>query len=260
MSSWRLLLTRPANECATQVPELAAAGVAAQPFPLLALEPSVETAIERSLLLELARYSLVIVVSKTAARLMLERVDRYWPQPPHAQLWACVGPGTAQILHDYGLDTASPEAGRDSEALWALPAVQHALQRPDARVLIVRGEGGRDWLTQQLDSQGIAWDSLALYRRVCPSVGSAELLSHLAAGAINGIVLSSAAGLDNLQHIAGEHWSQVLRLPLLVPSARVAEQARALGAPHVVVLRGLRSDELIASLPPAPPPGVISFT
>ena len=47
-------------------------------------------------MLDLDRYCAVVVVSKPAARLGLERLDRYWPQPPQ-QTWCSVGAATAAI-------------------------------------------------------------------------------------------------------------------------------------------------------------------
>ena len=85
MSHWRLLLTRPQDECAALAASLAEHGVASASLPLLAIEPLEETPEQRSLLLDLDRYCAVVVVSKPAARLGVERIDRYWPQPPARQ-------------------------------------------------------------------------------------------------------------------------------------------------------------------------------
>uniref|UniRef100_A0A915DRI9 Uroporphyrinogen-III synthase n=1 Tax=Ditylenchus dipsaci TaxID=166011 RepID=A0A915DRI9_9BILA len=42
--------------------------------------------------------------------------------------------------------------------------------------------------------------------------------------------VSSGQGLEHLQQLAGADWPQLARLPLFVPSPRVAGQARAAGA------------------------------
>lgn len=121
MSGWRLLLTRPDEECAALAASLGEAGVHSSSLPLLAIDPLEETPEQRTLMLDLDRYCAVVVVSKPAARLGLERLDRYWPQPPQ-QTWCSVGAATAAILEAYGLDVTYPEQGDDSEALLALPA------------------------------------------------------------------------------------------------------------------------------------------
>lgn len=98
-----------------------------------------ETAEQRATILELDRYCAVIVVSKPAARLGIELLDKYWPQPPLGPAWFSVGAATGAILESYGLDVSWPERGDDSEALLALPRLDEALARPDPKVLILRG-------------------------------------------------------------------------------------------------------------------------
>src|SRR3546814_7214242 len=51
---------------------------------------------------------------------------------------------------------------------FALPICQ-AITRPNPKVLIVRGEGGRVLLAERLREQGASVDYLELYRRSLPS-------------------------------------------------------------------------------------------
>ncbi|ANI12817.1 MULTISPECIES: uroporphyrinogen-III synthase [Pseudomonas] len=248
MSHWRLLLTRPQDECAALAASLAEHGVASASLPLLAIEPLEETPEQRSLLLDLDRYCAVVVVSKPAARLGLERIDRYWPQPPARQDWFAVGAATAAILDDYGLRVHHPENGDDSEALLALPALARALQVPGPRALILRGEGGREFLAERLRGQGVAVDYLELYRRVLPGYPAGELARRVRDEALNGLVVSSGQGLEHLLRVAGEDWPRLAGLPLFVPSPRVAELAREAGARHVIDCRGANAAALLEAL------------
>ncbi|KWR76217.1 MULTISPECIES: uroporphyrinogen-III synthase [Pseudomonas] len=248
MSHWRLLLTRPQDECAALAASLAEHGVASASLPLLAIEPLEETPEQRSLLLDLDRYCAVVVVSKPAARLGLERIDRYWPQPPARQDWFAVGAATAAILDDYGLRVHHPENGDDSEALLALPALARALQVPGPRALILRGEGGREFLAERLRGQGVAVDYLELYRRVLPDYPAGELARRVRDEALNGLVVSSGQGLEHLLRVAGEDWPRLAGLPLFVPSPRVAELAREAGARHVIDCRGANAAALLEAL------------
>lgn len=248
MSHWRLLLTRPQDECAALAASLAEHGVASASLPLLAIEPLEETPEQRSLLLDLDRYCAVVVVSKPAARLGLERIDRYWPQPPARQDWFAVGAATAAILDDYGLRVHHPEDGDDSEALLALPALARALRVPGPRALILRGEGGREFLAERLRGQGVAVDYLELYRRVLPDYPAGELARRVRDEALNGLVVSSGQGLEHLLRVAGEDWPRLAGLPLFVPSPRVAELAREAGARHVIDCRGANAAALLEAL------------
>ncbi|MBE7374633.1 uroporphyrinogen-III synthase [Pseudomonas lopnurensis] len=248
MSDWRLLLTRPAEECAALAATLADAGIHSASLPLLAIEPLAETAEQRATILELDRYCAVVVVSKPAARLGLELLDRYWPQPPFGQAWFSVGAATGAILEGYGLDVNWPERGDDSEALLALPRLDEALARPDPKVLILRGEGGRELLAETLRGRGVQVDILELYRRSLPSYPPGTLVATLQAERLNGLVVSSGQGLQSLRELAADTWPEVLELPLFVPSPRVAEMARQLGAKRIVDCRGAAAAALLAAL------------
>lgn len=249
MSNWRLLLTRPAPESAALAATLAAQGIPSSSLPLLAIEALVESAEQRATILDLPRYCAVIVVSKPAARLGLDLLKRYWPQPPAAQPWFAVGAATAEILREHGLNVHCPERGDDSEALLELPQLQQVLAAAATpRVLILRGEGGRELLAERLRGQGVQVDYLPLYRRLLPHYPAAVLLERLTAEHLNGLVVSSGQGFMHLRELAGVDWPRVARLTLFVPSPRVAEMARAAGAQFVVDCRGANAAALLAAL------------
>ncbi|WP_312726249.1 uroporphyrinogen-III synthase [Stutzerimonas kunmingensis] len=248
MTGWRLLLTRPAEECGAVADVLAESGIHSASLPLLAIEPLPETAEQRATILGLDRYCAVIVVSKPAARLGIELLDRYWPQPPFAQAWFSVGAATGAILADYGLDASWPERGDDSEALLALPRLGEALARPDPKVLILRGEGGRELLAETLRARGAQVDILELYRRYLPDYPAGTLAATLRSERLNGLVVSSGQGLLSLRELAADTWPEMLELPLFVPSPRVAEMARQLGAKRIVDCRGASVAALLAAL------------
>jgi len=253
VSDWRLLLTRPAEESAALASVLADAGVFSSSLPLLEIEALPVCAAQRATMLDLDRYCAVIVVSKPAARLGVDLVARFWPQPPVLR-WFSVGAATAQILDDYGLDVFFPQQGDDSEALLELPELREAVARPDARVLIMRGEGGRELLAERLRSQGASVDYLELYRRRLPRYADAELAQRIQAERLNGLVVSSGQGFEHLYQLAGAAWPQVAQLPLFVPSPRVAEMACAAGAQKVVDCRGASAAALLTALREQPVP------
>lgn len=255
MSDWRLLLTRPAEDCAALARTLAGHGIFGHCLPLLAIEPLAETPEQRGVFLDLDRYCAVVVVSKPAARLGLALLDRYWPQPPMRQRWFAVGAATGALLDAYGLDACWPDNGDDSEALLALPALREAIAVPSPRVLILRGEGGRDWLGERLREQGVAVDYLSLYRRCLPGYPAGALLRAVHEHRLNGLVVSSGEGLANLQRLAGDDWPTLARLPLFVPSPRVAALARTAGAQDVRDCCGASAAALLACLADEPRAG-----
>ena len=244
MTDWRVLLTRPAEESALLAASLSDVGIFSSSLPLLEIEALPVTPEQQAVWADLGRYCAVIVVSKPAARLGVQRLERHWPRLP----WFSVGAATAQVLADQGLDVHYPPSGDDSEALLALPALREAIARTDARVLILRGEGGRELLAERLREQGASVDYLELYRRFLPAYDPGVLMQRIQLERLNGLVVSSGQGFLHLQALAGSDWSQVARLPLFVPSPRVAEMARAAGAQEVVDCRGASAAALLVAL------------
>ena len=253
MSDWRLLLTRPQEESETLAAQLAGRNIFSSSLPLLDIQPLPETPEQRALILDLDRYAAIIVVSKPAARLGLERLDRYWPQPPMQQ-WFSVGAATGGLLAEAGLSVCWPQTADDSEALLQLPQLSRALQVPQPRVLIMKGEGGRELIAEHLRAQGVTVDYLSLYRRELPEYPAGELLARIVEQKLNGVLVSSAQGLEHLILLAGDDWAQVARLMLFVPSPRVAVLAKAAGAQHVVDCRGASAMALLEALQAEPAP------
>ncbi|WP_297846201.1 uroporphyrinogen-III synthase [Pseudomonas sp.] len=255
MTAWRLLLTRPAQESAALATVLNDVGVYSSSLPLLDIEPLTITGAQRSMIFDLDLYAVVIVVSKPAARLGLALIDEIWPQPP-VQQWFSVGAATAQILEDYGLSVAYPAGGDDSEALLELAPLRDALARPGTRVLIMRGEDGRELLAERLRELGASVDYLPLYRRTLPQYAASELSRRIEAERLNGVVVSSGQGFEHLRLLAGDAWPEIAQLPLFVPSPRVAEMAKAAGAQTVLDCRGANATALLAALRAYPEPAL----
>lgn len=247
MTGWRVLLTRPAQESVALAATLAESGVWSSILPLLDIQELPVSAQQQAVFCQLERYCAVIVVSKPAARFGCQRLAQYWSKPL-PQAWFSVGAATAQVLADHGIDVRYSSQGDDSEALLELSALQEAVKRPGARVLILRGEGGRELLAERLRAQGASVDYLELYRRFLPDYDTGTLCQRINAERLNGLVVSSGQGFLHLQTLAGTDWPQVAQLPLFVPSARVAEMARAAGAEKVVDCRGASAAALLVAL------------
>ena len=253
MTGWRLLLTRPTEDSAALAAFLAREGIFSSSLPLLEMEPVSASATMRKVIEHLDRYCAVIVVSKPAARLLLEHLAETSIQPPQRG-WFTVGEATAGVLQGAGLEVSFPPRGDDSEALLALPALRQALTEPAPRVLIVRGVGGRELLAERLAEQGASVEYLELYRRCLPDYPAGTLKRRIEAERLNGLVVSSGQGFAHLRELADHDWPQLARLPLFVPSPRVAEMARAAGAQFVVDCRGANAAALLAALQAQPAP------
>ena len=142
----------------------------------------------------------------------------------------------------------------DSEALLALPRLAETLEVAAPKALILRGEGGREYLADTLRCRGVQVDSLELYRRYLPDYPCNMLIELVRSERLNAMVVSSGQGLQSLRELAGFDWSTLRELPLFVPSPRVAEMAEALGAKRIVDCRGAGTAALLAALRDNPGP------
>lgn len=148
MTAWRLLLTRPADDCAALAEQLAGHGIFSSCLPLLDIVPLPVSDSIRQAIRRLSACSAVIVVSKSAARIAVDLL-KCEGSVPLTMPWFSVGAATAEILREHGLDVSFPADGDDSEALLQLPRLREAVGQPGAQVLILRGEGGRELLAER---------------------------------------------------------------------------------------------------------------
>ncbi|APR35351.1 fused uroporphyrinogen-III synthase HemD/membrane protein HemX [Paraburkholderia sp. SOS3] len=131
----------------------------------------------------------------------------------------------------------------DSEGLYAaLESTLGANAFEGKRVLIVRGDGGREWLADRLREAGAEVEAVAAYRRIVPepSVRTWERIHALLAGEPHVWLVTSSEGVRNLGELARDHLTvdeiaQLKRAPFVAPHPRIAETARALGFDSITV-------------------------
>jgi uroporphyrinogen-III synthase len=148
---------------------------------------------------------------------------------------ATVGASSAAALREHGLaPDLVPAHQYNSEALLALGELQDMHGK---RVVIMRGNGGREHLRDTLRARGAEVDYVEVYRRVCPETDSHLMRSLLQPGALDVITVTSNETLQNLFTMAGVSGQPQLRtLPLVVASERQAQLAQELGFEHAAVV------------------------
>lgn len=228
----RILVTRPAGQNEPLAALIDAAGGTAIAFPAIAIADPADPAPLAAIAGRLDGYGLAAFVSPNAVERALRaiRAEREWPAAVPA---AAVGPASAQALRRAGVTRVlSPTERFDSEALLALPELQAVAGR---RVVIFRGDGGRELLGETLRARGAAVEYVECYRRALPDADPAPLLAQLERGEIDAVTVSSSEGLRNLFALLGAGGRERLRrAPLFAPHARIAAAARSLGCERVV--------------------------
>jgi uroporphyrinogen-III synthase len=107
------------------------------------------------------------------------------------------------------------------------------------RVVIFRGEGGREFLGNALRARGAIVDHVPCYRRVAPQSGADGLVEAMRDGRAHALTLTSAEGLVNLMNAVGlEGRAYLTAIPAFSVHARIAERAREYGLPAVETAGG----------------------
>lgn len=242
-----VLVTRPRGQAAELCGALAAAGFSVHSLPMLRLLPLPELApAARQQVLDLDQFQHIIFVSGNAVRHGMGWIESFWPQLPVGLSWYAVGDSTARLLESFGPVVFTPGEAMSSEGLLALPQLQRVAGE---RVLIVKGEGGRDTLAAGLAARGALVEQLACYRRAAPEMDPGELALKLSDWAVELVLISSGEGLANLLAlISRAETSNFTHITLLVPSARVAQMARAAGFGRVIIADNASDSAMLRAL------------
>lgn len=237
----RLLVTRPAAQADEWVAGLKAEGLDAVALPLIAISAGSKQAALDQAWQDLALNRMLVFVSPNA-------VQQFFALRPEGQVWpaqtlaATVGPGSARALREAGVpaelvrEPAADAPSFDSEALWQ---VLSPLDWQGARVLLVRGDGGREWLGERLRARGAVVEAVQSYSRVLPSLNAQQqqqMAEALAEPLRHVWLLSSSEAVANLAALAppGTDWSQARAV---ATHERIAESATAQGFGRVVLAR-----------------------
>jgi uroporphyrinogen-III synthase len=252
-----VVITRPRRQAEALAAAVAALGRTPVILPLLEIAPAADQAALAGVFAALDRYALVAFVSPNAVDAAFAHIGR-WPDGVEI---AVVGEGSRAALARHGVDDATARihcprdpARSDSEQL--IQALDLACL-DGRRVLVVRGDGGRELLPDALRAAGCTVDTVAAYRRAVPRLDAAleTTLRGLLQGRSDWIVTSSEA-LRGLADMAREldarcattvNVAELQRQHLIVPHARIAETARALGF-GAVTLTGSGDERLLAAL------------
>lgn len=236
----RIIVTRPSGQAEGLAELIRQAGGEALKVPAIEIRPLADSAPFQSVAERLDSFDLAIFVSRHAVQSALDLLSRPWPA--HLRV-ATVGRGSRAALEKHGFASViAPPAQSDSEGLLALPELDQVRGK---RIVIFRGDAGRQLLGDELGKRGADVEYVACYRRVLPE--GAELARVWAQG-VDAVTVSSGEGLANFLRMLGEDaTAKLARVALFVPHPRVAEEAARRGLERAIVA-GPGNAEMAAAL------------
>ncbi|HLU19418.1 MAG TPA: uroporphyrinogen-III synthase [Pusillimonas sp.] len=226
-----VLLTRPQSRNESLLRRLTKEGVEALAVPVLDIAPRL---VDAASVPSPADFDLVVFVSGNALNCYLQQWRRRGNQrsrawPPETRV-AAVGAATARAVLDAGLVSADrlivplDDESQDSESLW-----RHLQTHTDemSRVLIVRGQDGREWLGSRLEEAGLQVVRHASYERrtsIWPAAAAKQIHDAVSSGRPIICLLTSAHGVQAYSDNVQRHglWPQCTAFHYVVIHPRVA--------------------------------------
>ena len=156
------------------------------------------------------------------------------------------GPGTASVAREAGFSCVfAPENDGNSEAMLALEALTEV---SDKRVLILAACHGRRLVDQVLRQRGARVQRIDVYRRT-PLPDQTGLVNQIQTARQLVTLIASDGALQLLhEHLDAALWSKLVDGKVVVPSERIADNARRLGCDNVVVADGADNHAMLDAL------------
>lgn len=243
-----ILVTRPSPAAEELVERLQRAGRVAWSMPLIEFTPGRDLAQLPQQLAALQPDDLVIIVSQHAihyAAAHLHQAGFTWPA---AVNYYAIGRRSALALHAASGHAADYPRDREiSETLLQFRALHRLTGR---RVLILRGNGGRELLAETLTQRGAAVTLSECYQRCAKHYDGARQGRRWRNRGVDTLVVTSGEMLQQLYMlfpaVDREEW--LLHCRLIVVSERLATLARELGWQSITVADGADNDALMRAL------------
>ena len=227
LSGVHILLTRPVKPASRTAERLATLGATPYIYPTILIEPPADTGQIEAALLSLHSVYAVIFVSPSAVEMTLKDNVKL---PTSIKVFA-PGPGTAEELNLYGVkNLLIPLKSYDSEGLLELSELQSEFVNGQ-RILIFRGNGGRELLFDELRKRGAQVEAVTAYRRSIPTTSPTGLLELLKVKKITAVSIMSSSSIKNLVTLIPEQDRKdiLFSLPVYVCHKRIKDTAEALG-------------------------------
>lgn len=238
-----VLVTRPHKQGIALCQLLAQHGHHAIHHPLLNIVAGSDL---HRLTAEIHQADIVIAVSQHAVHWVTQTLQNEQVAWPQSTIYVAIGQKTAQLLSKACQHTVHYPELSDSEHLLTLPVLQSIAGK---RVVIWRGNGGRELIYQTLSLRGASVEYREMYQRIPLPFASDSALIDWQTQQVDNVIITSAEQLaffcSQLSPQARD-WTSQQRL--IVPSQRIADQASQLGFHHIVQAGSAANQDLLAAV------------
>jgi uroporphyrinogen-III synthase len=215
-------------------------------FPVIDIQPVPVGAAQQRLADAVGDYDILLFVSRNAVEGAMRFIDcaRLGPRLRFGVIGTATRAALSAALDGSGIDLEDCLVAGEPYNSEALLQAQSLQQVAGKRVLILRGQQGRNLLGDELRKRGARVDYAEVYRRVLPDTGPAEFNRLVAEALPTLVILTSAEGMHNLFELVDEAAARTLcAIPWLLISERMRESAMKLGHNAAVLVARNASDD-----------------
>ena len=235
----KVLVTRPRQRASGLCQMIEQAGGSALQFAAIEITEPADFQSREYARDHISEFALAIFISPTA----VEKTFEFLTVLPAGIRISAIGSRTTRALEAMGLNVDIIPDGHDSESLLEHPQLQ-AGEITGNKIVIFRGEGGRELLGNTLQSRGAEVFYADMYRR-SPPTSASQLSQYLAEADI--VAVSSNQGLQNLYDLATDK-SSLTRHALVVPGERSFTLAKALGFSNIFIAENATDEACMNAL------------
>ncbi len=237
-----IMVLRPSQQSEELSKQIMEAGGNVIRFPTLEIQP-IKNISSRTLKDLVSWSDTIIFISRNAVRVFAGLIGDIQNLLESKTVYAA-GMGSQEEAGFAGVNNViSPGPRSGSEALLQLTGLQSKAIL-DKKVLIVRGDTGRELLKQELESRGAEVKYADIYSRVMPKVSAQDVANIWLHSPPDIIIVTSNQGLYNLISMTPDaHHDSLFATDIVAMSERIAQAARKAGFTNNIVVAESQTDQ-----------------
>ena len=247
----KVLVTRPEQQAEALCESIQNLGGTAIRLPVIEITQSRDQQAAKAVLDNISQYDIGIFISRNAVdwtmKLLAEKISNPKKSNLDKLTLIAIGTATAKTLEQILSAPVIRNSGANSEALLELEALSDKNVR-GKKIIIFRGEGGREHLATTLRKRGATVDYAEVYRRNCPEYDRDVVAKLWSSDSPDVVIVTSNKGLENLFSLLNEEQINILLgKQLLVMGERMLNFSNEFGFAIPPILAEESSDEGILS-------------
>lgn len=243
----KVLVTRPEQQAEALCEAIENLGGRAICFPVIEITQSDNQLAAKTILENIPQYDIGIFISRNAVDWTMKLLDEKTSTQKKSNLdkltLIAIGAATAETLKQVSSAQVVTNNGVNSEALLELDALSADVIH-GKKIIIFRGQGGREFLAKMLRERGAKVDYVEVYRRNCPEYSRDVINEHWSSSKPDVVIVTSNNGLENLFSLLDKKQRNLLlSKQLVVMGERMLDFSIDLGFTRPPIVAEENSDE-----------------